>query len=94
MATEIKISEVIQLLKQGYSRYQKHEVEEGKSIQRHFGIRGAQLKQVLNHPRVKGIKRGPRAITIVDDVTVRNETTNSNVTTNNSSTTNLIDIFS
>lgn len=73
MAREIKLSEVVSLLKQGYTRWTKEEnvdgegKADGKSIQTHYDLTFSECKTIFAHPKVKGIKTKKLTITLVDD---------------------------
>lgn len=67
MAREIKISEVVSLIKSGYKRWKKEEKEPGKSIQSHYGLTFTEMQEVIKHPKVHGIKTKKVTISLVDD---------------------------
>ncbi len=64
---KVKISEVLALLKQGYTRWKMDEREPGKSIESKYGLTWNECKEVFSHPKIKGIRAKARTIEIVDD---------------------------
>lgn len=71
--TRIVISEVIELLHNGVTRKKsdKHYVEELGSIQEKYGLTGAQVDRLFQHPTLKGVRVRPvieDPFEIVDDL--------------------------
>jgi len=66
---EVKITEAIALLKDGYSRWEKDAQERGKSLQTYYELSFSQMKTLQAHPGLKGIrmKKMENTINIVDD---------------------------
>ncbi len=52
---QIKISEIKELLKKGYVRYKKDNQGQG-SIEEHYNLSAAQVKQIFLTPKLKGLK--------------------------------------
>ena len=48
----IKVQDVLELLKQGYTRLAKDDIGKG-SIQEHYGLNGTQVKQLFMHSKLK-----------------------------------------
>lgn len=67
---EVVITQVITLLKKGYSRYRKDDQGFG-SIQEHYGLTFTEMKNLFAHPLLKGIKRSTSRLVIVEDVPAR-----------------------
>ena len=64
---QIKLSEVIQLLKSGYTRLPRDERALG-NIKEHFGLSHTELKELFSHSKLKGIKTRFPSIQIIDDI--------------------------
>lgn len=66
---KINPQEVLELLKKGYSRYEKDDRGLG-SIQKHFGLSGAAVTELFKDPNLKGRKtKYPRVIVQIIDGT-------------------------
>lgn len=65
-APEIKISEVLSLLGEGYTRYEADNIGYG-SIQVKYNLTVGQVKELFSHPGLKGVKRKVPKIKVVDD---------------------------
>lgn len=64
---EIKIPEVLELMKKGYVRYKKDDEGFG-SIQEHYGLTNIEVAEVSRHPKLKGIKtKFPSRIKLIDE---------------------------
>lgn len=63
---EIKVSEVLALLKAGYTRLQKHDKGSG-SVQAHYGLTASQVKELFEAPKLKGKKTQLSTIVAIDD---------------------------
>jgi hypothetical protein len=73
---QIKLSEVIALLEQGYVKWEKSASEDHPSIQAHFGLNSTSAKALFSHPVIA--KMGVRYsmdIDIIEDVDEQEETT-------------------
>ncbi len=79
---EIKITEVISLLKKGYSRYRKDNKGYG-SIQEKYGLSVNQIKELFSHEGLKGLKTKLPGIKVIDDRPTTSSTTTSTTTGNN-----------
>lgn len=68
---EIKISEVIKLIKEeGFHRLEKDDTDEAGSIQAKYGLSFIECKELFAHPLLKRIKRKVPSLVIIDDVTI------------------------
>ena len=65
--TKINVSEVLSLLGKGYSRLTKHDKTGVGSIQTYYKLTGGQVKELFNHPKLKGKKTKVATLEIVDD---------------------------
>lgn len=65
-AKEVKISEIQDLLKLGYARLKKDDLGNG-SIQEKYELTTSQVKDLFQHPKLKGLKVKVPGVTIVDD---------------------------
>jgi len=68
---EIRVSDVISLLKNGYMRWTKDEFEPGKSIQSHYRLSFSECKTLFAVPAIKGVKTKIQTIRVVDDTTLQ-----------------------
>lgn len=64
---QIKISEVLALLGKGYSRLEKSNKQGIGSIQSYFKLAASQVKDLFEHPKLKGRKSKPAPVDIIDD---------------------------
>lgn len=64
---QVKISEVIELLGKGYSRLEKGNKNGIGSIQAHYKLAPSQVKELFEHPKLKGKKSKPAPVDIIDD---------------------------
>lgn len=65
----IKVQEVLELLKKGYTRYSKDDLGKG-SIQAHYGMKEAHVKELFMHPKLKQrktIKPKGHAFILIDE---------------------------
>jgi hypothetical protein len=81
MAQELKISEILTLLKQGYKRWTKEENEEGKSIQTHYGLTFSECKEIFKHPKIKGLKSKKLSVKLIDDTEINRSIVQAETTT-------------
>lgn len=63
---EIKISDVIGLLDKGATRLAKFDKGDG-SVQAHYGLSVGQVKELFNHPKLKGKKTKSVSLKVIDD---------------------------
>jgi hypothetical protein len=63
---EVSLSEVLGLLAKGYTRRAKADKGFG-SIEAHFGLTASQVKELFNHPKLKGRKAKLVSLSIKDD---------------------------
>ena len=66
-AKEVKISEIQDLLKQGFTRLKKDDLGNG-SIQEKYDLTTSQVKDLFQHEKLKGLKVKVPGVTVVDDV--------------------------
>lgn len=64
---QVRVSEVITLLKSGYTRWENEAFETEKSIQTHFGLSFSECKELFAHPKIKGLKVKIPTMLIIDD---------------------------
>lgn len=64
---EIKISDIVALLKDGYTRWEKDATEAGKSIQTKFDLSFSECKSIFAHPKIKGLKTKIQSVKLIDD---------------------------
>lgn len=65
---DIKISEILELLQKGYVRTIKQDKSgKNESIQAYYGLTGAGVKAVFDHPKLKGRKTKVVSVNIIDD---------------------------
>lgn len=62
----IKVSEILSDLKSGVHRYKKDDVGFG-SLEEKYDLTFTELKQIINHPKIKGIKTQIPSLQIIDD---------------------------
>lgn len=62
----IKISEILTDLKSGVTRWKKEDLGFG-SIEEKYSLKFAEMKQVMNHPKIKGIRTTIPSLLLVDD---------------------------
>lgn len=83
---KVKISEVVSLLNQGYTRFEKDDKGFG-SVQKKLGLTHSQTQQLFQHEALKGLKTKTPSIEIIDDrpkpTTTTTSTTTSSTTTSN-----------
>jgi hypothetical protein len=84
---KIKISEVITLLSQGYTRFEKDDKGFG-SVQKKFGLTHSQTQQLFQHEALKGLKTKTPSIEIIDDRPPARPASTTSSTTTTSTTTN------
>ncbi|HEY4062301.1 MAG TPA: hypothetical protein VGM30_10395 [Puia sp.] len=65
---QVKISEILGLLKSGYTRWEVDAVEPGMSIETVLALSTADLKSIFSHAKVKRVKTQFKTIEIIDDV--------------------------
>lgn len=65
--TQVKISDVRALLKQGYTRWENEALEPTKSIQAHYSLSFSDCKILFAHPKIKGLKTRVVTLQIIDD---------------------------
>jgi len=64
---DIKIPEVLELLKKGYTRYKKDDQGFG-SIQEHYSLTIVEMAEVARHPKLRGKKtKFPSRIRLIDE---------------------------
>jgi hypothetical protein len=64
---QVKISDCIQLLKTGYTRWESDAVETGKSIEHQYGLSTSEAKTLFAHPKLKRLKTIFQTLQIIDD---------------------------
>lgn len=65
---EVKISEIIHDLKNGYVRYKRQDKAKTGSIQEKYDLSDADMSVLVQHAKIKGIKTSKAStIVIVDD---------------------------
>jgi hypothetical protein len=79
---KVKIMEIVDLLKKGYTRYRKDNKGFG-SIQEKYGLSVSQIKELFAHEGLKGLKTRTPGIEIIDDRPTTSTTTTTTTTTNN-----------
>lgn len=65
---QIKISEVMTLLKQGYTRFAEDNIGFG-SLQEHYSLSQADIRRIFQHEKLKGLKTIAPTFELIDDVT-------------------------
>ncbi len=53
---QIKISEIKELLKNGYVRYKKDNVDSVGSIEEHYNLTASQVKEIFRIPKLRGLR--------------------------------------
>ena len=71
---EIKVSEVLNHLKNGVTRWKKEDVGFG-SLEDIYSLSFTELKELIDHPKIKGVKTKIPTLRIIDDTTSTEETT-------------------
>lgn len=64
---QIKVSEVLELLKNGYTRWEADATEPGKSIETKLGLSKGDANTLYGHPKIKRIKTVIKTLEIIDD---------------------------
>lgn len=64
---QVRISEVLSLLKQGYTRLEKDASEPGKSIQTYYELPGSKVSDIFKHPKLKFQTTDHHAFELIDD---------------------------
>lgn len=67
MKKEIKISEVLSLLENGYTRYEKDAEVTGKSIQAYYGLPASKIATIFQHDKLKFQKTDFNSFELIDD---------------------------
>jgi hypothetical protein len=70
MQKQVKLSEVVELLKSGFTRYKKDDKGSG-SIEEKLSLTPAEAKELFKHPKLVGLKTRPVTLQIVDDLADR-----------------------
>lgn len=78
---EIKVSEVLNYLKNGVTRWKKEDLGFG-SLEEIYSLTFTEVKELIDHPKIKGVKTKIPTLKIVDDTTdeVTTEETTEDVT--------------
>ena len=63
----IKVSEVLNSLKSGVTRWKKEDLGFG-SIEEKFDLTFTEMKELMNHPKIRGVKTKIPTLRIIDDV--------------------------
>lgn len=74
---EIKVSEVLNHLKNGVTRWKKEDLGFG-SLEEIYGLTFTEVKELIDHPKIKGVKTKIPTMRIIDDTegeTTTEETT-------------------
>lgn len=64
---QVRISEVLSLLKQGYTRLEKDASEPGKSIEVYYDLPGSKVSDIFKHPKLKFQKTDHHSFELIDD---------------------------
>lgn len=65
---EIKVSEVLNHLKSGVTRWKKEDLGFG-SLEEIYSLSFTEVKELIDHPKVKGVKTKVPTLRIIDDTT-------------------------
>lgn len=65
---EIKVSEVLLHLKNGVTRWKKEDLGFG-SLEEIYDLSFTEVKELINHPKIKGVKTKIPTLKIIDDIT-------------------------
>lgn len=63
---EIKVSEVLNHLKNGVTRWKKENLGFG-SLEEIYGLTFTEVKELIDHPKIKGVKTKIPTMKIIDD---------------------------
>ena len=63
---EIKISEVLNYLKNGVTRWDKENVGFG-SLEKIYDLTSTEMKELMDHPKIKGVRTKIPTFRIIDD---------------------------
>ena len=63
---EIKVSEVLNYLKNGVTRWKKEDLGFG-SLEEIYGLTFTEVKELIDHPKIKGVKTKIPTMRIIDD---------------------------
>jgi hypothetical protein len=76
MPKQVRISEVINLLKNGHSRWESDAKEPGMSVEKKLDLTFTECKMLFDHPKLKGIKSRFITLQVIDDTEPGSEVTN------------------
>ena len=65
---QVKLSEVLSLLKSGYTRWETDATEPTKSIETYYGLSGSDARALFAHAKIKRVKTKIITLEIIDDV--------------------------